>query len=188
MTRTERLFLPEIPLEVNRRCKVRTVRWLAAIFLALPAAAAPLPKGAPQLQLRFEGIFGQPTNLLGARGGGGVGVGWRLTDQLWLIGDAAQRAAPGGGIGSVAAGLQATLDALPISPYLELTVVRLTNHDALGYSLATRTGVGADWSFSPRMALGAVVRTYTPFDPAGNNSTIAGLEGVLRLVFTPGAK
>jgi len=164
------------------------VRCLAAILVAFPAAAAPLAPGTPQLQLRFEGLFGQPTTLLGARGGGGLGVGWRLTDQLWLIGDAAQRAAPGGGIGSVAIGLQATLDMTPVAPYLELTIVELTNHAVLGYSLATRTGLGADWAFRKDLALGLVVRTYTPFDPEGNNATLAGLEAALRLVYTPGAK
>ena len=64
----------------------------------------------------------------------------------------------------------------------------LSNHEVLGYSLATRTGVGADWNFRKDVAVGIVVRTYTPFDPADNNSTIAGLEAALRLVFTPGAK
>jgi hypothetical protein len=163
------------------------VRFLALILLAVPAAAAPLARDTPQLQLRLEGIVGQPTTLLGPRGGGGIGIGYRLTDQIWIVADGGQRAAPGGGITSVAAGLQATLDATPIAPFLEVTVVELSNRAALGYSLAARTGVGADWSFSPRMALGAVVRTYTPFDPEGNNTTLAGLEAVVRLVFTPGA-
>jgi hypothetical protein len=181
------MCLAEFAFEVNRRCKVPGVRGLLLVLLALPAAAASLPKDAAQLQLRLEGIFGQPTNLLGVRGGGGVGAGLRMSDQIWLVADAAQRAAPGGGIGSLAVGLQATLDALPVSPYLEVTIVRLTNHDVLGYSLATRTGLGADWAFSRAMALGIVVRTYTPFDP-GNNPTLAGVEAALRLVFTPGAK
>ena len=164
------------------------MRIAALVLLALPAAAAPLPAGQPRLTLRAEGLFGQPTNLLGVRGGAGFGVGWRMTDQLWLTGDFGQRAAPGGGISSVAAGLQATLDALPIAPYVELAIVTLTNRQALGYSLATRTGLGADWAFSSRMALGVVVRTYTPFDPAENNATLAGLEAAVRLVYTPGAK
>lgn len=164
------------------------MRFLALISLALPAAAAPLGRDAPQLQLRLEGLFGQPTSLLGVRGGGGVGIGYRMTDQLWLIADAAGRPAPRGGIASVAAGLQATLDATPVAPFLELAIVELSNRAALGYSLATRTGLGADWSFSRTMALGLVVRTYTPFDPEGNNSTLAGLEAAVRLVLTPGAK
>ena len=164
------------------------MRFLALIFLALPAAAAPLPKDTPLLQLRLESLFGQPTSLLGVRGGGGVGVGFRLTDQLWLVADAGQRPAPRGGITSVAAGLQATLDATPIAPFLEVTIVELSNRAALGYSLATRTGLGADWAVSKALALGLVVRTYTPFDPEGNNATLAGLEAVVRLVLTPGAK
>lgn len=164
------------------------MRSLALLLLALPVAAAPLPAGAPRLQLRFEGIFGQPTTLLGARPGAGVGLGYRLTDQLSIIGDAATRAAPGGGINSVAAGLQATLDATPVSPYFELAVVDLSNRAALGYSLATRTGLGADWAFSRALAVGLVVRSYTPFDPVAGNTTLAGLEAALRFVYTPGAK
>ena len=164
------------------------MRCLALFLLAVPAAAAPLGNETPHLQIRLEGVFGQPSTLLGVRGGGGAGIGWRMTDQLWLIGDLSQRAAPGGGITSFAAGLQATLDSTPIAPYIELAMVELTNRQALGYSLATRTGVGADWAFSPRMAIGLVVRTYTPFDPEGNNATLAGLEAAVRLVITPGAR
>ena len=44
----------------------------------------------------------------------------------------------GGGIGSLALGVQLTLDATPISPYLELSVAGLTHRATLGYSLATR--------------------------------------------------
>jgi hypothetical protein len=164
------------------------VRFLVLLLLALPAAAAPLRPGTPQLSLRLEGLFGQPTTLLGARAGAAVGVGYRLTDQLSLTGDLGQRAAPGGGIASVAIGLQAVLDALPILPYLELAMVQFTNRRALGYSLATRTGAGADWQITPRVALGLVVRTYAAFDPEAGYDTLAGLEAALRLVFIPGAK
>lgn len=163
------------------------MRLLAVALLALPAAAAPLPPGAPRLQLRLEGLFGKPTTQLGARGGGGLGVGFRMTDQLWIVADAGQRAAPGGGIGSIAAGLQGTLDATPISPYLEVAVVQFKNRKALGYSLATRAGVGADWMFSRAAGIGVVVRTYTALDPENDNPTVAGLEAALRLVLNPGA-
>lgn len=163
-------------------------RLLLAIAVAFPAAAAPLPADSPRLNARIEGLFGQPSTLHGVRGGGGAGLGVRLTDQLWVIGDLETRAAPGGGIGSLAFGLQATLDATPVSPYLEIAVVDLTNRKALGYSLATRTGIGADWQLSPAAAVGLVVRTYAAFDPVDGNSTLSGLEAVLRLVFTPGAK
>jgi hypothetical protein len=163
------------------------VRLLVAVLVAFPAAAAPLPPGTPHLQLRLEGLFGQPTTRLGARGGAAAGAGFRMTDQLWVIGDAGQRAAPGGGIGSLALGLQATLDATPVSPYLEVAVVHLTNSRALGYSLATRTGLGADWMFSRAVGVGIAVRIYTPFDPARESPTVAGLEGAFRLLLIPGA-
>ncbi|HUJ27225.1 MAG TPA: hypothetical protein VLW85_14470 [Myxococcales bacterium] len=163
-------------------------RVLLAIAVTFPAAAAPLPAETPRVTARLEGIFGQPSTLYGVRGGGGAGLGFRLTDQLWIVSDVESRAAPGGGITSLAFGLQATLDATPVSPYLELAVVDLSNRKALGYSLATRTGFGADWQFSRAAAVGIVVRTYAAFDPEDGNSTLSGLEAVLRLVFTPGAK
>jgi len=163
------------------------VRPFAALLLALPAAAAPLPPGSPHLQLRLEGLFGQPTTQLGARGGGAIGVGYRMTDQLWLVGDAGQRAAPGGGIASLAFGLQATLDSTPISPYVEVAVADLTNRKEAGYSLATRFGLGADWMFARGAGIGLVVRTYTALDPENDRSTVAGVEAAFRLVFTPGA-
>jgi hypothetical protein len=160
----------------------------ALLPLAALLLAAPLRAGTPLVNLRLEGIFGQPTTLLGARGGVGLGGGFRLTDQVSLIADVAQRAARGGGIGSAAVGLQAMLDATPVAPYLELAVVQFTNRAVLGYSLATRTAAGADWQMTPAWALGLVVRTYAAFDPEGSNDTLAGLEAALRLVFTPGAK
>jgi hypothetical protein len=110
-----------------------------------------------------------------------------MNDQLWVFGDAAQRAAPGGGIGSLALGLQATLDATPVSPYLEVAMVDLSNRATLGYSLAARTGVGADWMFSRAAGLGVVVRTYAAFDPVNDNPTVAGVEAAFRLVLNPGA-
>jgi hypothetical protein len=161
---------------------------LVLLLLGFPAVAAPLRPGTPHLSLRLEGLFGQPTTLLGARGGASVGIGYRLTDQLSLIGDLGQRAAPRGGIASVAVGLQAVLDALPVLPYLELAMVQFTNRTALGYSLATRAGAGADWQVTPSVALGLVVRTYTAFDSEAGYDTLAGLEGALRIVFTPGAR
>ena len=163
------------------------MRTLAALLLSFPAVAAPVRPGTPQLQLRLEGLFGQPTTELDVRGGAGFGVGWRMTDQLWIIGDAGARAAPGGGIKSLAFGLQATLDATPITPYLELAIVDLTNKEALGYSLATRFGLGADWMFSRATGIGIVVRTYTAVDHEKDNSGFSGIEGVIRLVFNPGA-
>lgn len=164
---------------------------LAALLAATPAAAAALPPGAPALSLRLEGIFGQPTGLLGVRGGAGVGLGYRLSDQIALIADAARRAGPRGGIGSLAFGLQATLDATPLSPYLEIAVVDLGPEKTLGYSLATRTGVGADYRLTRSWAIGLVVRTLIAVDAEsdrnGNLVTSGGTEAALRFIFTPGA-
>ncbi len=163
------------------------MRLAAAVLVAFPAAAAPLRPQTPQLQLRLEALVGQPTTNLGLRGGLAAGAAYRMTDQLWIFGDAGQRAAPGGGIGSLAVGLQATLDATPISPYLEVAMVDLTNRAALGYSLAARTGLGADWMFSRAAGIGVVVRTYAAFDPVNDNPTVAGVEAAVRLVLNPGA-
>jgi hypothetical protein len=166
---------------------VRSVRLLAALLLAFPSAAAPLRPATPHLQLRLEGLFGQPTTQLGARGGAAVGAAWRLTDQLWIFGDAAQRVAPGGGIGSFGFGLQLALDETPISPYLELGVGYLTNRTAVGYSLASRFGLGADWMFSRAAGIGVVVRNYTALDAETGNATLTGVEAAFRFVLTPGA-
>jgi len=163
------------------------VRLAAIVLFALPAAAAPIPPGSPRFELRMEGLFGQPTTRLGSRGGGALGIAWRLTDQLAVIGDAGARFAPGGGIGSLAFGLQATLDATPIAPWLEVAVVDLSNRRAVGYTLATRTGIGADWMFSRGMGIGLLVRTYTAFDPEDDNPTVAGVEGAIRLIVTSAA-
>ena len=53
----------------------------------------------------------------------------------------------------------------------------------------TRNGQPAGTQrISRSLGIGLVVRTYAAFDPEAGNDTLAGLEGVLRLVFTPGAK
>jgi hypothetical protein len=166
---------------------VRTVRLLAVLLAVLPPAAAPLRPGSPRLQLRLEALAGEPSTRLPARAGAGIGLGYRVTDQLRAVGDVATRAAPGGGILSAAVGVEATLDATPISPYLELALVDFGNRREVGYTLAARTGLGADWMFSRTMGVGLVVRSYTAFDPEGGSQTPTGLEAAVRLVFTPGA-
>ena len=163
------------------------MRLATIVLLTLPAAAAPLPPGTSHLELRMEGLFGQPTTRMGSRGGGALGIAWRLTDQLAVIGDAGARFAPGGGIGSVAFGLQATLDATPIAPWLEVAVVDMSNRRAVGYTLATRTGIGADWMFSRGMGVGLAIRTYTALDPEDDNPTVAGVEGAIRFIVTSAA-
>lgn len=163
------------------------MRSIALLLFAFPAIAAPLPAAAPRLQLRLEALAGEPSKILGVRGGGGLGLGYRLTDQLAVVADTSRMAAPGGGVSSLAFGLQATLDATPIAPYLEIAVVDFTRRSALGYSLATRTAAGADWQATRAVAFGVAVRTYAAFDPENGNDTLAGLEGLVRLVLTPGA-
>lgn len=166
------------------------MRTALAILLSFPAlaGAAPLSDGAPRLQLRLEALGGQPTTLLGGRGGGAFGLAYRLSDQIWLVGDAGTRAAPNGGAFSMGAGLQATFDITPIEPYIEVLIVDFPNKDALGYSLATRTGLGADYKFASGWRVGLVVRTYAAFDPVDNDSALAGYEAALRFSFMPGER
>ena len=131
---------------------------------ALPLRAASLRPGLPALSLRLEGIFGQPTGLLGVRGGGGIG--------------------------SLAFGIQATLDATPVSPYIEFAVVDLTPQKTLGYSIATRTGLGADYHLSRSWLIGLVVRTLIAVnadsDLSRNLVTTGGTEAALRFTYLPG--
>ena len=53
-----------------------------------------------------------------------------------------------------------------------------------GYSLAVRTGLGADWRVTPAFAIGLSVRTLTPLDGTATTAA-AGAELVLRMVLTP---
>lgn len=156
-----------------------------ALLLALPAAAASLKEDTPRFQLRLEVLGGEPTSLLGPRAGLGAGAAFLLTDQLSLFADGQSRPAPGGGIHSLALGLSATLDITPVEPYIEVAVAALTNRTALGYSLAARTGAGADLRVARALAVGVVVRTYTPFE---GDTAVAGFEAALRLSFILGAK
>ena len=160
-------------------------------LFALPVRAASLRPQTPALSLRFEGLFGQPTGLLGVRGGAAFGLGYRLSDQLAIVADAAQRAAPHGGISSFAFGIQATLDATPVAPYIEVAVVTLGPQKTLGYSLAIRTGLGADYRVTHAWAIGLVVRTLIAGDAntnlQGNVVTTGGTEAAFRFTFTPGA-
>jgi hypothetical protein len=156
-----------------------------ALLLALPAPAASLKADVPRLQLRLEALGGQPTSLLGTRAGLGLGAAFRLTDQVSVFADGQTRPAPGGGIHSLAVGLSGTLDITPVEPYIEVAVVTLTNRAALGYSLAARTGAGADLRVARAIALGVVARTYAPFN---GDTALAGFEAALRLSFTPGAR
>ena len=133
-----------------------------------------------------------------ARGlGGGFGASYRLTDQVSLVASASQNVVwtqngqPAGAprashpLSMFAAGAQAVLDATPIAPFLEATLVDLAPHDVAGYSIAARFGVGADWAFLPAWALGLAVRSFSPLDSPGGITALGGAEIAARLVWTP---
>lgn len=165
------------------------MRVLLLVLLACPAlSGAPLERGAPIFSLRMEGLVGQPTTRLSARAGGAFGVGVRLSDQIAAIADVATRAAPGGPLTTVAIGLSATIDATPVAPYLELSVVQIGPRGTAAYSLATRTALGADWAFARGFAIGLVVRQFIAFDPVVDGDAPGGIEAAFRFVFTPGAR
>jgi len=161
--------------------------------------AAPLRPGDVALSVRLETAYLQPDGDSSSRGGGaGLSLGYRLTDQLSAIGGASasllwSQPAAGGPrqrqhLAMVFAGLEALLDATPIAPFLELCVVRLLPESAAGYSLATRTSLGADWLFAERFALGLAVRTLTPLDTSGGISALGGAEVALRFIWTPAGR
>jgi len=165
---------------------------LAGIAL-LAAVAQPSP-----LSLRFEASYLQPGSDAVARGlGGGLGASYRLTDQISLVASASQNVVwtqngqPAGAprasrsLSMFSAGAQAVLDATPIAPFLEATLVDLAPHDVAGYSIAARLGVGADWVFLPAWALGLAVRSFSPLDSPGGITALGGAEIAARLVWTP---
>jgi len=174
-------------------------RFALCAVLALPAAAAPLRSGSPALSLRVETAYVEPGDGSSSSRGAGAGVGaaWRLTDQLSVVGGTSQsllsvRQLPGGprvarGLTMISAGLEAMLDATPIAPFLQLCFVQLLPQTAAGYSLATRTALGADWRIAPAFALGLSVRTLTPLDSPSGVTPLGGTEIAARFVWVPGA-
>jgi len=160
--------------------------------------AAPLRPGDAAFSVRLETAYLQPDDAVSRRGGGaGLSLAYRLTDQLSAVGGASASLlwTPPDAAGTrqrqhltiVSAGLEALLDLTPIAPFLELCVVRLLPENTAGYSLATRTSVGADWLFSAPFALGIAVRTLTPLDAAGGVDALGGIEVALRFTWTPAA-
>jgi len=161
--------------------------------------AAPLRPGEAALSVRLETAYLQPDGDSSSRGGGaGLSLGYRLTDQLSAVGGASASllwSLPAAGgprqtqhLTMVFGGLEALLDATPIAPFLELCVVRLLPESAAGYSLATRTSLGADWLFAERFALGLAVRTLTPLDTPGGVTALGGTEIGLRFTWTPAGR
>jgi hypothetical protein len=161
--------------------------------------AAPLRPGDPALSVRLETAYLQPDGDSSSRGGGaGLSLGYRLTDQLKAVGGASASllwSVPAGGgprqrqrLAMISAGLEALLDATPVAPFLELSVVRLLPEAAAGYSLATRTSLGADWLFAAPFALGLAVRQLTPLDGPGSVTALSGTEIALRFTWTPASR
>jgi hypothetical protein len=159
--------------------------------------AAPLPPGEARMSVRLETAYLQPEGDASSRGGGaGLSIGYRLTDQLSAVGGASASLlwslpADGGPrqrqrLTMISAGLEALLDSTPIAPFLELCLVWLLPESAAGYSLATRTSLGADWRIAAPFALGLAARTLTPLDSGGVSSL--GVEIALRFVWTPGQR
>ncbi|TMA22834.1 MAG: hypothetical protein E6J62_11025 [Deltaproteobacteria bacterium] len=166
-------------------------------MLAGIALLAALLQPSP-LSLRFEASYLQPTNDAVARGlGGGFGASYRLTDQISVVASAAQNVvwtqngqpagAPRGSrsLSLFSAGAQAVLDATPIAPFLEATLVDLAPKAVAGYAIAARIGFGADWAFLPAWALGLAIRSFSPLDTPGGITALGGAEIAARLVWTP---
>ena len=161
---------------------------VALALAALPAFGAPLKPSQPPVWVAVEGIFGQPGADLSRGGGGGLRLGYRITDQISVAGGFSTLLAHGKPVTMAAAGLEATLDSTPIAPFLELSILRADPVSRTDFTLAQRTGFGADYLVGRGVAIGAVVRYVTPLDSGGNLAAapVAGLEIGLRLVFTPG--
>jgi hypothetical protein len=159
--------------------------------------AAPLRAGDAPVSLRIETIYLQPDIDASTRGGGaGASLAYRLTDQLsaiagasesllWLPVAGAQRESQH--LTMLAAGLEGLLDATPIAPFLEASIVRLIPR-TVGYSVALRTALGADWRFAPPVALGLAVRVLTPLDRTPDATVTAGAEVAVRLTWIPGSR
>jgi hypothetical protein len=161
---------------------------LCAAALARPAAAAPLPRGQPPLWLALEGLYAEPGGDASRGPGAGLRLGYRFTDQFSAVVGFSTLLPRGGPLTNVAAGFEATLDDTPIAPFLELSVLRADPVGRAGFTLAQRTGFGADVRLAPGVAVGAVVRYVTPLDPEPglSGSSLSGLELGLRLVLVPG--
>ena len=173
---------------MSRSARIWTGTWLALLLLVGgSASAAPLRPGEPPVWVAVEALLGEP-GAVGSRGGGaGLRIGYRLNDQLSTAAGFATLFTRGGPVTLLAAGIEATLDATPIAPFLELSVLRADPVGRTGFTLAQRSGFGADFKIKPGVALGAVVRYVTPLDAEGALLTtgLAGLEFGLRFVFTP---
>src|SRR5207237_557352 len=115
-----------------------------ALLCALPAAAAPL-RGQPPVWLVVEGLYAQPGGDPSRGPGAGLRLGYRFTDQLSSAVGFSTLLARGGAVTALAAGFEAMLDSTPVAPFIELSFLRVDPSQRAGFSLAQRSGFGADW-------------------------------------------
>jgi hypothetical protein len=166
------------------------------VVLAGIALLAALLQLSP-LSLRLETSYLQPTSSDATRGVGvGIGASYRLTDQISAVGSASENvvwardeslsgARVSRSLALFSAGALAVLDATPIAPFLEATLVALTPNQVTGYSFAARFAIGADWAFLPSWAAGLAVRSLSPLDSPGGVAALGGIEIAARLIWTP---
>lgn len=163
----------------------------ALLTLTLGTAAhASAPGREPPVWLALEGLYAQPGQDPTRGAGLGARIGYRVTDQLSTAAGFSTLLARSGPVTALAAGFEAILDITPVAPFLELSLLRVDPPGRAGFSLAQRSGFGADLRLSRGMAIGAVVRYVTALDadvPLGVGTGLTGLEFGLRLVLVPGA-
>ena len=162
---------------------------LLVLLAAAGTRASPMRAGTQPIWLVLEGLYAAPGGEPSRGGGAGVRAGYRVTDQVSAALGFETLFARGGPVTGISAGFEAMLDSTPIAPFLELSLVRADPFSRAGFSLAQRSGFGADWKLSPAFAVGAVVRYFAPLDAAGPlaGTGIAGIEFGLRIVLVPGA-
>ena len=167
----------------------RRTALLCACALSLGARAAPTTSVPNPFWVVLEGLYAAPGGDPSRGPGVGLRLGYRVSDQVSTAIGFETLLARGGPVTGISAGFEAMLDSTPIAPFLELSLVRADPFERAGFSLAQRSGFGADWKLSPACSLGAVVRYFMVLDAAANVSAtgLSGLELGVRLVLFPGA-
>jgi hypothetical protein len=174
------------------RARSAAVLALAAAALSTafagPARAAPLPPREPPFWLVVESLYAAPGADTSRGPGAGLRLGYRINDQVSTAVGFETLFARGGPVTGLSAGFEAMLDITPIAPFFELSLVRADPLERTGFSLAQRTGFGADLRLWRGFSLGAVVRYLSPLDAqVPLSGSLAGIELGLRFTIVPGA-
>jgi len=162
---------------------------LGALLCVLLAVPVPRPRDPP-LWLVVEALYAAPGGESSRGPGAGARLGYRITDQVSTAIGFSSLFARGGLVTALAAGFEATLDATPVAPFIELSLVRTDPPERVGFSLAQRSGFGFDWRFARGLSLGLVVRYFAALDATDAPvaaSSMNGIEFGLRLLAVPGA-